>query len=413
MLGTRNWPGRSRTVLQAEDEPLRINAGLLQGLTPHSLLAVYPPPGQPRPKQPLGYVRITECRRLDATVAPAAYDGLPADTARLPDGGVCELALVDYGELRLRVGVAPVDFVGQPVAAAVGRRLREELSSAVSTPEALFCLATAPAPVDWFVQGDANCVYVVPATGVPVAETDGRLPAPFGPAPLSAPLSDWLRDRLQQIARFENLKRLAAGSDETSHGSGALRVELELRRSRDQADREGQPVHFEAGLPTFHAGDRVDIRIRNPQRFPLDVTLLYLDCGFGITPLFPVDGELNRLEPGGEKLVRVVASTTTPGLEHVAVIGVRGSTVQPADFSVLGPRVIKIQAELFAHQELRPRLEEVDDGLSGERPARVIWPPVALKESDDLFLRPRPERRLVVLVGVLDVPPRPVSSAVK
>ena len=65
VLGTRDWPGRSRIVLKDGDEGLFINAGGLLGITAKSVLAVYPPAGQPRGERPLGYVRVTEARTLD------------------------------------------------------------------------------------------------------------------------------------------------------------------------------------------------------------------------------------------------------------------------------------------------------------------------------------------------------------
>ena len=66
VLGMREWPGRSRIMLADGDEGLSINAGGLLGITARSVLAVYPPVGQPRGERPLGYVRVTEARTLDS-----------------------------------------------------------------------------------------------------------------------------------------------------------------------------------------------------------------------------------------------------------------------------------------------------------------------------------------------------------
>ena len=49
---------------------------------------------------------------------------------------------------------------------------------------------------------------------------------------------------------------------------------------------DGKAVEGEAGR-TFYHHDRVNLRIRNPSRVAVDVTVLYLDSKFEITSLFP------------------------------------------------------------------------------------------------------------------------------
>ena len=67
----------------------------------------------------------------------------------------------------------------------------------------------------------------------------------------------------------------------------------------------------------------------------------------------------------------------------------------------------------MADQQLLPRPEELGDGLPGEPPPVVIGSIFVLQELQDLGFRPRPERSLVVLVGILNVPPRLVLAAVE
>jgi hypothetical protein len=78
----------------------------------------------------------------------------------------------------------------------------------------------------------------------------------------------------------------------------------------------------------------VSFRLQNPNRFPIDVTLLYVDSAFGIGCLFPQD-ELNRLRPGDSLAVPARITGDTAGLEHLVLIGVRATEGQPLDFSAL------------------------------------------------------------------------------
>lgn len=334
VLGAQRWPGRSRIVLRAGDDGLRVTAGALHGLTERSILAVFPPAGETRTEQPLGYVEIVEVRNLDAVVEPCAHGGLPADEKRLPLGGICEPVFVDCGDLRLRVAVDPLDNRGTPVPDAERARLQRELGQLANEAGTLIQVRSAPAEAQWLVRWDAGRTYLLPAAGTVGDPQAGKLPALFGPAPDDAPLSAWLKDRLDRIARASNLTRLTAlsGQDQVA---GAIQAGLELRLLARRTDREGLPVPREAGGVTLYNGDRVSFRLHNPNRFPIDMTLLYVDSGFGIACLFPQDGELNRLRPGDSLPVTVRVTADTAGLEHLVLVAVRATEEQPLDFSAL------------------------------------------------------------------------------
>jgi hypothetical protein len=334
VLGARDWPGRSRIILSADEDGLKINAGAIQALGLNTILAVYPPAGQPRGAQPLGYVKIVDRQTLTSQVEPCDYQKIHSDRSRLPLGGVCEPVVIDIGDLRLRVAVDPQDNRGGTVPESDQARLRGFLREISSDAESPLVSVADPRRAQWLVRWDAGKVYLLPAEGV-LAAASGELPRLYGPAPAGEAEKEWLRQRLTQIARVRNLQQIASSSDDAVRGDAALRVGLELRLLKNKNDREGQSVSSTT-QPTFYDGDSILFRVTNPNRFPIDLTLLYIDGGLGIDLLFPERGEINRLDPGEIKPFRVrITAERTSGLEHLVIVAVKGTGGPPVDFSIL------------------------------------------------------------------------------
>ena len=115
--------------------------------------------------------------------------------------------------------------------------------------------------------------------------------------------------------------------------SGNLAVQLDILK----VDAMGHSAAVQ--LPdtnlAFRGGDRLSFRMENTGRQPIDVTLLYIDSNYGIYCVYPRSGENNRLQPGDRLLVPPsVIDGTTIGLEHLALIAVRGQGPS-VDFSLL------------------------------------------------------------------------------
>jgi hypothetical protein len=79
------------------------------------------------------------------------------------------------------------------------------------------------------------------------------------------------------------------------------------------------------------------IRLRNPNPFAIDVTLLWVDSGYGIKAFFPQNrGEINRIPANGVlPLLPLKIDSKTLGLEHLVAIAVRAGDDQAVDFSQL------------------------------------------------------------------------------
>src|SRR6185369_4921280 len=86
------------------------------------------------------------------------------------------------------------------------------------------------------------------------------------------------------------------------------------------------------------AGDIFSFRIRNPNPFRVDVTLLMVDSRFKIDPYFPEPDTTvgNRLPPNQTEWVKTPRLRVKPeqGIDHLVVIAVKGKG-DPFDFSGL------------------------------------------------------------------------------
>ncbi|MFO0870251.1 MAG: caspase family protein [Pirellulales bacterium] len=334
VLGAKSWAPRARMTLRQTGASWTVSAGAFHGLTLDTILAVQPPPGEPRGTRPLGYVRIVECDMATSVVEACDHGGIRAADARLTAGASCEVAVLDIGDLRLTVAIDEADHLGRPVAAAERAELADALGRACAEPNSLLQLATNGTRPDWLVRKHGAGVFLVPASGVPSTGEGVELPPLYGPAPQDDTRIAWIVERLTRVARARNLIRLSGWYAADSAAPGDLpRVELEPRLLRNRNDRQGTPLIQEGTRTKVHDGDRLGLRITNPQAYAVDVTLLYIDASFGIAPLFPQSNEINRLGPQesiGPLKVRVAAPAA--GLESLLAIAVRAGQGRPVDF---------------------------------------------------------------------------------
>ena len=337
--------------LQRDGNAWKVNAGRLHGLTPGSILAVKPPAGQG--DEPQGYVEVTRdgLDTLEARVKPCPYDKLPARN-NLPDRGRCELVFIDYGDLRLKVGVDGKTGRDEPVPDDLRQRLQGVLEDLAREKDALVKPVSSPREAQWLLRLEslaARNVHLLPASGVALAHDAKKaetrdvklLPPRFGSAPLDDKLKGWLQERLRRIASAQNLLSIGVRSQDkgASFGEG-MKVRVEALRLRGADDREGEPLSDPNGMPVVHDQDVVGFEITNDGLAPADVTLLYVDSEYDIHAIFPQVGKVmldNRLSP--QKKLRVGRSkinADTVGLEQVVLIAVKGSSIdQYANFSFL------------------------------------------------------------------------------
>ena len=178
----------------------------------------------------------------------------------------------------------------------------------------------------------------MPSSGMAQSKSgDDRPPALFGPIPREK-LTDWLAERLARVARVQTLLRIV-GSSDSLPDVGEAPVNVRLLKLKDK-NSPGEPL----GDLVLRPGNRIGLRIKNLAPEPTDVTVLFIDSGFGISTFFPraagIDNRLKSTDPALE--LRATVTAKTVGMEHLLIIGTRPKpNADPSDFSFLSQPTIE------------------------------------------------------------------------
>lgn len=326
VFGLTVWPEQSRIQLTKTSRGSSINAGHLKGITQNSILAVYTP-GSGRSDQIVGYVRVQIARTLDADVVPCQEDGQAATTP-LPASGRCELVFADAGDLRLRVALS-IDAQADPDWV---QRFRQRLQpeSLKSQQVHLVQLVESELDAEWLLRIGSAEVSLIPAESAAVGDgiaVQKTIPG-FASKPLNASTEEWLAPALDRIARAANLKSIAANDNTSALTTHPARVDVQL-------ERNSAPQSTDVLQRTILGnGDKITFRVKNSGSFPVDVTLLCIDSEYGITALYPQEGEINRLEPENTFSVSTRVVAESPGIEHLVAIAVKANR-EVIDFTCL------------------------------------------------------------------------------
>ena len=141
-------------------------------------------------------------------VEPCKFKGQPAND-KLPDQGRCEVVAIDYGDMKVKVAVDPLDNRGDPVPEADRKRHGAELTRLAGKEGSILAAVAEAGKADWLLRVQDGKVYLVPASGLAAPAAGQPLPPLFGPYAEDEKLSTTLEDRLGRIARVQNLKKLA------------------------------------------------------------------------------------------------------------------------------------------------------------------------------------------------------------
>lgn len=320
----------------------KLEAGLLHGLSEHSVLAVFAPRSVDDPaagesnrsggEAILGYVRVVSSDVSQSTVVPCDYAGVPA-TSELPEHGLCKLEYRDLGNMRLRVAV---DRVGHETDSVLDR-IAGQLAAAQKQPDALFELVPELGQAHWAVQWREGSYLLLPADQAPVA---GSLPADVIRIEIpTPPNAERLATALNRAARVRNLLELC--EPETADRSAGdsvteFDVRFEMLALNNKFDRKGVPIALDRPVH-LRPGQWVAFRISNRGVAAIDVTLLFVDSQLAIEPVFPEKSTSgnNRIQ-GGTSFVSMPAEilATTTGHEQLVAIAVKAQG-GPTDFLFL------------------------------------------------------------------------------
>ena len=339
IFGEQQWPGRSAMKLKVAGGKMTVNAGGLQGLSPGAILAVMPPAGEG--SEPAGYVQRRKLQRAggDRQAARARREAGNSQARHgsrrsRSYGSITAFASSAWPKIRRLRATQPVR--GIPLGLATRCRQPDSASRDIVQ------VVADPQQADWIVRVDGSKSFLVPASGWTgggdaEARSIGVPDKQFGPYSVDDGLGRQLGETFAAISRAQNLLALSEPAD-GERLSSSLRVDLKLTRHQN-ADDAGKPLDLSRGKMSLAADELVGFSITNRGRKPVDVTLLFVDSGFGITAWYPKDGEFNRLDtnetigPPDINFARISDKTT--GLEHMVLIAAAPAGDAPLDFTWL------------------------------------------------------------------------------
>lgn len=318
VLGFRQWPSRSRVLLQVvKDKPLRVSAGQLAGLTPGTILAVYPPlvdvdlsTGLKRnrdPKKLLGYLKVAEKpSAYDAEVLPIDYappngqnqqPNVPAPKREdLDDQCRCEVVARDYGEMRVKM-LLPSDAMAKAAFDAIDKEVRDMIVPVNEEAAAEWVLKVVDpktAAIEYGLKEGlienhlllvrANGFEIDPAKQAALADQLSKVGKAAARQVYGAyPVSDFkrltadLERDIQKLFKWQNIWRVSAGIS-GERGGNSLGVTLEVRRLRGAEDLTGDLLRSGSvpnkGFLGFH--------VKNNGKHDVWVVAILLDAELGI-----------------------------------------------------------------------------------------------------------------------------------
>jgi hypothetical protein len=342
VLGVTVWPKPTDLLLARDNDKLKVAAGELRGVTQESILEVHPPAGDARKEtEVLGFVKVTRATPFAADVEPCAFTQdqkeVPAVSAdKLPDRARCRVVQQSFGDMRVKLAVAP-DQQANTLKAALGlldKRVASLVDTVPDEGKADWVLRTAEVEktrkaVLWQGEGrtlldpkrereDAEKSRVA---GQPVPRTA------FGGYPADDPekLATDLNRDLQKIYKWQNVWRIAGTLGDSGAEGNDYGLKLEVVKL--QGDKEAGPLRDN----TVDPGQRIEIRLKNEGNEDLFVTLLYLDANFGIQSVF--SDSVEKKQGVTKKGTITEGAVGTEGLVVFAVpLAASGKTKPSFDF---------------------------------------------------------------------------------
>lgn len=367
VLGLERLPDRPSIHLSGSRfRGYTIDVGSLAGLTVGSILAVYPEAGAADADKPIGHVQIIEkgFEALRAGVKPIEYGGLPAPSVK--SGMRCKTVFVDFGDNRLRVCVAHVTDKEEPVPNDDRLLVESQVDVYAASHSHLVEKVNNPGDADWLLTYDSldsHKMFLTPVSGWS-GEQEGELPPLYGPAPEGEKFLEWLGGSLDKMGRVKMLLSVSGGASDWDADPS---IDLEVRLFKGRRDRQGSVVKYDSNGMKLYNGDRIGFKVKNNSESPMDVTMLMIDSSYGIYPLYPAEGQVNRLYPGNQIVRTGSINAKTTGLEHVLVIATKARPVdEPTNFAFLAQASIERSRALGGKAMSSPLGQVFQNSLFGE-----------------------------------------------
>ena len=322
-----------------------VDCGRLLGVAENSILAVHRP-GEKEPEKPIGYVKITSSRTLDARVAPVEYAGVAAPSDAELEGGYCDPVYLALGSARLRLAVVPPSESRRGVDERALEELRQGLKTLSRGANCRFDLVGDRDRAEWVVRSNGGGLELLPADA---ARLEGPLAAgtPCFVLPAEEPLqaAGELADRIARVKNLQDLTGIEsqtlrpsrkAGSEAADDEAAGVGVEFRMFKLGAADDKVGKPVLWGPQGIILKPGDWVAWRITNQGDVTADVTLFFIDSAYHIQAVFPAPGGYDNRLLAGKSLTfgpaRINGKTT--GAECMVLLAVKANG-PPLDLTVL------------------------------------------------------------------------------
>lgn len=297
---------------------LQLRAGRLHSVTPQSLLALVAEPTAARTAV-LGYVQVARADASTATVVPVAHGGRGALSSDAVPVGAYARPVDLKVDFRLRVGL--------PTSGAHCSAPSALLSQAIDTLRGDPKVGARTVWVDgaqtadvYLCQKDRSVLFLDGSRSVSGAATVPGVAMPAAAAQAADRLATALKEQLTRVARVVNLERVVAGGA----GSEQIGVQLQWVRTCGAAESgcDATPQTLQTtSRAQLQDGDRLIVTLHNRSLQPVDVTVLYVDAGYGITTLYPHRAnEGQRFGPDEKYSFSVTVNAQPSGFEQMLVL---------------------------------------------------------------------------------------------
>ena len=339
---------RSPFVLKKQGNRLSVTGGALQALSSGSILAVFPPPGGAPSQAPLGYVQIAPggTGYLESTVVPVASpQGAPAVSRdRLPVNGECRVIQRSFPPLSIRIAVEsdlPEDQTDDPIRREIARlaALLKQLAANKTVP---IELVEDPRQSRWLVRVNRDGAYLIATPALANTGEQAKNPKKY-PVRAGGDSGPMLEQFFTTVGRAENLLRIASDTDlagkDLDVGLAVYEKDANGDYLRDPSGKKRLLTLDRAKEVVIHDADEIEFQLRNLGREPFDVSLLYVDDDYTISPFFPNPGTTtnNTIQPSDGRSGTLLPLSfrmrvDSEGSEHFVIFAVKTRGGPAVDF---------------------------------------------------------------------------------
>jgi Caspase domain len=358
LLNPDAWPAQHSGL------GFRIDSGRLNGITPQSLLALYPAVAGSKNAPPLALLLVSKVTLSDAWAEPVVESKqlrawkIPIDRSADVAAGVVRVLRTSV-DTTVRVAGPAACFASlpPPYACELGRVTGSDAATVELAHQIVGRAGCLPPGAELTADADAADLFLLVRGHrlFVVRSATSSLKIDAGVDLDSPSATTDLQRMLYRANRSVALLRLAADFPEKP---GELIAEV---RAREPMGR-WRPIGEHGSAPVA-LGAELSLQLQNTGTQDLDVTILAIDDQFGITAVYPVDQESNLLRQSSAR-IEISGWARTPGETQLVFIVERAHAGRPHDLGYLAQPGVARRA---AGTGLAALLEQIGFSARGTR----------------------------------------------